>query len=277
MAHAKSAESDNLFGSTSQLHLEWVDRARLLFNYLRLSPGYWFAHNYPREQRISRAMSALNRQFLTSHQRYGDVYSQTFSEWIQNRQHLFRPKVTRLPRILTGQRDYLVDADDLLIHIPAGIRLPSAQTLASLLAPYSSSEKIDPRNNDCCSIRIKSLWKMLHLAYVRLLNPDIELWRVGVLAESVERFGSSLDPWAPRRLAKDSLKRRHLTLVVNRLLERGCLVAENAALGVFPADTRREGLQLRFDFENFEYGQRLRALGKDELIHSKERIRQLTK
>ena len=277
MADAKAEDTGSAFDLSAPTPTEWEDRARLFFNYLRLSPGYWLAHNYPQGRRIPRAMSLVHKQFLASHERYGDVYGQTFIEWMQGRENLFKPRVTQSPRVLTGKQHYRVDAEDLLIHISAGSNIPSSQTLAALLAPYSSERASNTAANGRCNIRLKSLWKMLYLAYVRLTNPDIELWRVGVLAKTVDRFGATLDPWGPRSLAKDSMKRRHLTLIVHRLLERGCLVAENAASGEFPRDTHREGMQLRFDFENLEYVRRLQTLGEFELANAQKRIRQLAK
>ena len=85
-------------------------------------------------------------------------------------------------------------------------------------------------------VRVASLWKIINLVYTRALNPDIEQWRVGALVKLVKAFEHCLDPWAARSVRGHEDMRRHMNLMVKRLLDRAALIAENAARDLFPND-----------------------------------------
>ena len=61
-----------------------------------------------------------------------------------------------------------------------------------------------------------------------------------------------------------------MNLMVRRWLDRGAVIAANAACGLFPSDEGHVGSanawrQIRFDFEDSSYVQRLFAHGHEEL------------
>jgi hypothetical protein len=97
------------------------------------------------------------------------------------------------------------------------------------------------------SIRYKTLWRALATVYERAKHPDIELWRVGLLANCVERFNGQLDAWATKKSAHHAQMRRHLTLIVVRMLVLAL-----------------EGSQLQFPFAELQLHNRLMTSGDAE-------------
>ena len=110
----------------------------------------------------------------------------------------------------------------------------------------------------------KMLWKSLNLVYVRALNPDLELWRAGALAMTVDRFVGRLDPWASKHKNTDAEMRNHMTQIVVRNQKQSLYLAEQAALGNFPNNNPPNNIQGRFDFEDDTFTKRIFASGKDE-------------
>jgi hypothetical protein len=113
--------------------------------------------------------------------------------------------------------------------------------------------------------------------YERAKHPNIELWRIGLLAQLVERFTDKLDPWCEKKSAKDAQMRRHLTLMTVRAIFLALVIAENAAQGFFPTRTPVSGEQLEFPFAQQRLHALLSAQGDAEyrviLAHATARVR----
>ena len=237
------------------------DLPRLLFNYLRISPSYALVCSSS-SRRLTRGTPEASRRVIETFRKYGDVYCKSFDAW--RGPHLAVSGNTTLPdQGLVGQTDYRKALGDTFITLSIPRNLPLKQQLSEcerlLRRSKASVEQISR-----VKIRSKTLWKALAAVYERAKHPDVELWRVGLLANCVERFNGQLDAWATKKLAQHAEMRRHLTLIVVRALFLALLVAENAAHGAFPERSAFSGPQLEFPFAELELHNRLMALGDEE-------------
>ena len=234
---------------------------RLFFNYLRISPSYALVCSAP-PQRLTKKTPAATRQLIETFRKHGDVYAQTFDAWrgpapavscnpTLPRQGLIGPATTNEYEC-GGYINLLVPS-----HLPLARQLLECERLLRCTIDTQRT-KTEP------SIRYKTLWRALATVYERAKHPDIELWRVGLLANCVERFNGQLDAWAIKKSAHHAQMRRHLTLIVVRMLVLALLVAENAALGAFPVKAPLEGSQLQFPFAELQLHNRLMTSGDAE-------------
>lgn len=242
---------------------------RLLFNYLRISPSYALVCLSP-PKRLARSTPSGSRQVIDTFRIYGDVYRRSYDAW--RGPHLaVSGKTTPPDQGLTGQRDCqeTLGDDFITLSIPRNLSLKEQLSECKRLLRCSKA----PRQQfSHVKIRTKTLWKALATVYERAKHPDIELWRVGLLANCVERFNGQLDAWATKKLAQHAEMRRHLTLIVVRTLFLALLVAENAAHGAFPARTPLPGIQMEFPFSELRLHHQLMASGDEEYREICQRV-----
>lgn len=247
------------------------DMARLFFNYLRLSPNYWTVCNSPINLRVYKNMDSNQRLAIESFRRYGNVFDIDYSDWHFNKEKILVNDFHPMVNIYQGNESNKINSEDHFIHIPKGAEIPTVSQLKQMLM------KLQPRNaSDFLAskikIRIKSLWKILDLVYTRALHPELEQWRIGALVKLVKDFGNDLDPWGPRSKKGVEEMRRHMNIIVKRWLDRGAVIAENAAHDLFPSDIGHINRQIQLDFGDQDYLTRLFRQGKIESDNARQRV-----
>jgi hypothetical protein len=245
------------------------DFTRLLFNYLRVSPNYWLVTQQSGHIRLHKNMHPDQRAAIKCYRRYGDVYNQGFDTWDQRNARHWQLPQQRKVELLSGVERERIQDQDAFVHLPWDAELPSAKQLHELLAAHRAKQAVVAAA-DQPRIRLTSLWKILHLVYTRAMHPDIEQWRVGAMVKLVKEFAHELDPWGARSKRGVEQMRRHMNLMVRRWLDRGAVIAANAACGLFPNDEGHVAdtdawRQIRFDFEDSSYLQQLFAQGHEEM------------
>jgi hypothetical protein len=234
---------------------------RLLFNYLRISPSYGLiCANGAR--RVTRITPEASRKVIKTFKQYGDVFGLNFDAWAGPA--LAASGYTTLPAqgLIRHVKPQTVDQGEYLtLHVPKNLPIRTQLIECERLLRLNAAP-LQPKLE--AVIRHKTLWKALATVYERAKHPDIELWRVGLLANCVERFNGKLDAWAAKKQAQHSEMRRHLTLIVVRFLVLALLVAENAAMGAFPVKLPLDSAQIEFPFAELELHNRLMASGDAE-------------
>lgn len=251
-----------------------ADYYRLLFNYLRISPSYALIC-HTASHRITPRTPLSSRRTIQTYRKYGDVYQSTFCQWSGPAQKTSGNRtLNEQPLLLSaGQTIRCPDGYDGFL-IPRHLGMQEKLRLARLLI-----EALPATDKPLAgqSIRLKTLWKALAVVYERAKHPNIELWRIGLLAQLVERFTDKLDPWCEKKSAKDAQMRRHLTLMTVRAIFLALVIAENAAQGFFPTRTPVSGEQLEFPFAQQRLHALLSAQGDAEyrviLAHATARVR----
>jgi hypothetical protein len=76
----------------------------------------------------------------------------------------------------------------------------------------------------------------------KMVNPGLENWRLGVYAKLSPSYSSVLDGKAPRqtRDSREAEDRVLMGKITSRSLQKYYYIAENAARGKFPCDTKVE-------------------------------------
>ena len=216
------------------------------------------------------------RAAISCYRRYGDVYNQGFDLWEQKNARYWQLPRRSAVGLYSGQERTLIQDQDAFVHLPFDAALPTARQIQDLLAAHRAKQALIAAAEKT-RIRSISLWKILQLVYTRAMHPDIEQWRVGALVKLVKEFAHELDPWGARSKRGVDQMRRHMNLMVRRWLDRGAVIAANAACGLFPSDEAQFAgpeawRQTRFDFEDSSYTQRLFAMGQGEMEFASARV-----
>ena len=239
------------------------DIKRLLFNFLRISPSYWSVCSNPKKIRLYKNMPAEHRNAVLCQRRYGDVFKKTYQAWSDLNPKLFVSHTGPAVGLYSSSEIGQIKAGDMFAHLPQSAPLPTDAQWLNMLEQLRRQRKADSLIKKL-KVRISSLWKILNLVYTRALHPDIEQWRVGALVQLVKDFAGKLDPWAARSKSGDEHMRRHMNIMVHRWLDRGAIIAENAAHDLFPNDQGSISKQIQFDFEDRDFVGRLFSLGDEE-------------
>ncbi len=252
------------------------DFARLLFNFLRVSPTYSLVAQQAGSIRLHKHMAEDQRAAIQCFRRYGDVYHLNFDAWSHQHARLWTQPVRQPVAVYSGPERRRIQDQDTFIHLPVGAELPSAKEWNGLLAEHRARQRLAVIA-ERTKIRASSLWKILHLVYTRAMHPDVEQWRVGAMVKLVKDFANDLDPWAARSKRGVEDMRRHMNLMVRRWLDRGAVIAANAVRGLFPNDVGSCSVpdnwqQIRFDFEDSRYIQQLFVQGRQELDFASARV-----
>jgi hypothetical protein len=202
-------------------------------------------------------MSPHTRATLLSYQRFGDVWSRDFEHWDAPGFSRSGNPTRRVEALPPDTDSVQSERNVTLVLVPN--ELPRAEKIDQFKAIVSADA--DTRH---LPVRPRTLWKNLAVVYLKARHPEAELWRIGLLAGAVERYKDRLDPGCTRKLARDAAGRRHLTLIVIRLLKNALAVSENAAVGLFPSADRQPWQQLHFPFADHRLDELLNSAEGDE-------------
>jgi len=249
------------------------DFARLMFNFLRCSHRYWLISQNTKKLRKHKGWPEQDKSALDCYRLFGDV-SGPFEPWAEHHKRKFIGHEEPIIEFQRGSEVRSLAANDLVLVIPQSYQVPSEEEWLKIRSKLKiksqlqeaalAAEKVVGNAIKQVAIRSSSLWKILNLVYLRAQFPEIEQWRVGAMAKLVKRFALVLDPWEARSRKGAEEPRHHMNLMVRKCLDRGALIAENAAQNIFPSDAGAISKQLRFDFEDSDFRTRLLSPGLDE-------------
>jgi hypothetical protein len=264
-----SSGREQISAARNQTH----DFARLMFNFLRCSHRYWLIGGCTKKLRKQKNWPIEDKSALDCYRRFGDV-SGPFEPWAEQHKRKFTNLDKPDMEFQRGSEVGSLAANDLVLVIPQNYQLPSEEEWlkirtklkiqCQLQEAAQAVSHVVSNTLKQVAIRCSSLWKILNLVYLRAQFPEIEQWRVGAMAKLVKRFAQVLDPWEARSRKGAEESRHHMNLMVRKCLDRGALIAENAAQNIFPSDQGAISKQLRFDFEDSDFRTRLLLPGLDE-------------
>ena len=250
--------SQQLTGKTAA---DTEEQLRLFFNFLRISPSYGLMDGARAAKRLTSKVHARTRRIIEVFRLLGDVHRIGFDQWAGPSLLVSRNKTANQQTLLINHTKlFVIDADCMVFSVPRNME--RAQQMAQF---HSLLKAHDPKPvKKYPSMRAKTLWKALACVYAKARHPDLELWRIGLLANAVESLKGKITPHEPRKLASHAVQRRHLTLIVARLILTALLVSENAAIGTFPSQEIDIGVQTEFAFAAHQLDELLSASGDEE-------------
>ena len=243
-------------------------RARLRFNFLKLSPSYAAGCHQLTNGRIKPKVNAQGRAVLKTIDRYGDVSKVKFKEWALTDSHLFVPNRDAI-EIHSGNALKSIARTDLVLCFPNGVNTMTDRDLLAFIHAHVSRGDALPR---LTPVAEKNLWKNIYLSYLTFSNPQEELWRLGAEAMLVDRFVGKINPAGKRMNSSQEHERRHLTLTVMRHRHWAFNIAEHAAVDDFPCKEQFGAVQGGFDFFDAERAEQLFAAGAEEFAHARAQV-----
>ena len=243
-------------------------RARLRFNFLKLSPSYAAGCHQLTNGRIKPKVNAQGRAVLKTIDRYGDVSKVKFKEWALTDSHLFVPNRDAI-EIHSGNALKSIARTDLVLCFPNGVNTMTDRGLLAFIKAHVPVGEALPR---LTPVAEKNLWKNIYLSYLTFSNPQEELWRLGAEAMLVDRLVGKINPAGKRMNSSQEYERRHLTMIVVRHRQWAFNVAEHAAVDDFPCKKRFGAVQGGFDFFDAERAQELFAAGAEEFAHARAQV-----
>ena len=243
-------------------------RARLRFNFLKLSPSYAAGCHQLTNGRIKPKVNAQGRAVLKTIDRYGDVSKVKFKEWALTDSHLFVPNRDAI-KIHSGNALKSIARTDLVLCFPNGVNTMTDRDLLAFIKANVPKADGDLR---LPPVVTKNLWKNIYLSYLTFSNPQEELWRLGAEAMLVDRLVGKINPAGKRMNSSQEHERRHLTLTVMRHRHWAFNVAEHAAVDDFPCKKQFGAVQGGFDFFDADRAEQLFAAGAEEFAHARDQV-----
>jgi len=243
-------------------------RARLRFNFLKLSPSYAAGWDQLAIGKIKPKVNAQGRTVLKTIDRYGDVCKVKFEEWVLTNSHLCVPDRDAI-EIHKGNALKSISKSDLVLCFPNGINKMADQDLLAFIHSHVPRGDALPR---LTPVAEKNLWKNIYLSYLTFSNPQEELWRLGAEAMLVDRFVGKINPAGKRMNSSQEHERRHLTLTVVRHRKWAFNIAEHAAMDDFPCKQQFGSTQGNFDFFDTDRAEQMFAAGAEEFAHARAQV-----
>jgi len=243
-------------------------RARLRFNFLKLSPSYAAGCHQFAIGGVKPKVNAQGKAVLKTIDRYGDVSKVKFKEWAQTISDLIVPSKEAI-EIHKGNALGAIRQSDLVLLFPNGVNTMTDQHLLAFI--HSHVPKGDALTR-LTPVAEKNLWKNIYLSYLAFSNPQEELWRLGAEAMLVDRLVGKINPAGRRMNSSQEHERRHLTLTVVRYRKWAFNVAEHAAVDDFPCKKQFGLEQGSFDFFDVDRADQLFAAGNEEFANARAQV-----
>ncbi len=236
------------------------------FEYLKLSPSYALAKKYRLGVLTTKEKKQLPKDFadvLKTYDDFGDVHQQIFKLWWLEKglSLMGTPTKQPTPQIITtlSANSKKNDVDELnqyihtnwkeigqpntlVLAIPLNIkRSRLMKEITQILSDSISNKPIQSKAKyqllqkkthlNSLKVGIKVLW-------LRALRPEADLWRIGAEADVSKTYSKEVDPKSTKKTTLTSQARQMLTIVTSRALLNATMVAENAARGIFPSNSK---------------------------------------
>jgi hypothetical protein len=248
-----------------------VASARLLYNYLRLSPTY-AAGCFHKLMGSKRRLNSQGQKVLSCVKRYRDVHHIRFEEWINGPGKVLLEQSSPLPQLMCAKSLTIKHESDLFIRFPKGVNaMPQLELLAMIAAMVptvsrqSSSVRLTP-------VVAKNLWRDLYLAYLIKNYPDAELWRLGAEAMLVDRFIGRIEPTGRRMNSSQDHERRLLVATVIRHRQWAANISEQAAIDNFPCKDAVPFMQHSLDLSGIDLTAQLRTHSQEEAMYARQQV-----
>ncbi len=243
-------------------------RARLRFNFLKLSSSYAAGCHQLTNGGVKPKVNAQGRAVLKTIGRYGDVSKVKFQEWALTNAHTYMPNRNAI-EIRSSEDLKSIARTDLVLCFPNGINTMTDKDLLAFIKANVPKANGDLR---LTSVVEKNLWKNIYLSYLTFCNPQEELWRLGAEAMLVDRLVGKINPAGKRMNSSEEHERRHLTLTVVRHRKWAFNIAEHAAMDDFPCKQQFGSTQGNFDFFDTDRAEQMFAAGTEEFAHARAQV-----
>jgi hypothetical protein len=269
-AAAKGAKSSLFHGGG-----RWAQRREVAFyllwkEYLAMSPSYDLARRMragqlPAETKLPDDFEAV----LSVYDDLGDVRHVSFDDWWVGTGMEFFGHHGDKPRVgfvatLSAKRADLAEqlqqkSDEYVqgrwveqgkqrsavVAIPLGLtKAQVAKQVAAILDQYPENQKGFVREGpkymlNGTKLDSKSLFKYIACLWLKAAKPDYTLWQIGAEAKLSTTYSDRLRGPKPSRHQQTD-DRTALKILTSRALNRGHMIAENAARGIFPSYAKCE-------------------------------------
>jgi len=240
----------------------------LMLEFMKLSPTYELARKANKEGLSKVEKKTLPKDFdqvLKTYDEFGDLSTITFNDWWKERgvyiygTNFEKPKVRLIANVeqkesvepafhraldhyFTVSRKQEGEAPALILSIPLGMNKRYILGQVTRLidqAGVSVPIKAQKANKALAAKRLRSapLFIMIHLLRNKVASPDLELWRLGVIAKVSPTNMVGLDAKATRVTSKTTDQRINLQILTSRFLLKAKRTMEHAARGNFPCST----------------------------------------
>lgn len=232
--------------------------------FLKFSPTYELACK-SRSGLLSRAEKKLLPEdfdlVLATYDQFGDIYKTSFDDWWKEKGCYLLgsalPKVTQIgfveknepfdsmfqksfERYFNVVRVNQGGAPSLILGIPLEV---TKRSLFKQISQMIDRTKVKPRKKyerapkafAAKRLRFIPLVKKLYLLALKINNPKLELWRMGVIAQISPSNMKGLDAHAKTKTQNTKSARDSMGALTSRYLLSARHIAENAARGEFPS------------------------------------------
>jgi hypothetical protein len=256
----------------------------LFFHYLRLSPSYELASKDSKGELSAEEKRKLPKDFKKVRETFallGDVQNTLYRYWWEkNGYQIFGVQsdyptvdvISVLPdrtkpdmeKIQGEVTNYLMEMSlrtnqtpSILVSIPINKQMKyDLWAVKEHLKIYKNLgkekiKKIKPKISlQGKRLNAQALVRGMGLLMFKMTKPELENWRLGVYAKLSPSYSSVLDRKAPRqtRDSREAEDRVLMGKITSRSLQKYSYIAENAARGKFPCDTKVE--TSFFDYKN---------------------------
>lgn len=240
----------------------------LMLEFMKLSPTYELARKANNEGLSRAEKKSLPKDFdqvLSTYEEFGDLSTITFNEWWKERgiyiygTDFEKPKVRLIANVEKGEKvdsafhralDHYFktfrvqegEVPSLILSVPLGMNKRYVLSQVTRLidqAGVSVPVKAQKAKKSLVAKRLRSapLFTMIHLLRNKAANPNLELWRLGVIANVSPANMEGLDAKAVKVTSKTTDQRINMQILTSRFLLKAKRTVEHAARGNFPCST----------------------------------------
>lgn len=240
----------------------------LMLEFMKLSPTYELARKANNEGLSRAEKKSLPKDFdqvLSTYEEFGDLSSIPFNEWWKERgiyiygTDFEKPKVRLIANVEKGEkvdptlhraldhyfsvhRQQEGEVPSLILSVPLGMNKRYVLSQVTKLIDQAGvvvPVKAQKAKKSLVAKRLRSapLFTMIHLLRNKAANPDLELWRLGVIAKVSPANMEGLDAKATKVTSKTTDQRINMQILTSRYLLKAKRMVEHSARGNFPKST----------------------------------------
>ena len=261
----------------------------LMLEFLRISPSYELARKSRMEGLTKEEKKLLPKDFelvLKTYDDFGDVSNIRFDEWWLTKglyiygTEFAKPRTRLIANVV---KDEEIDQNfhraldhhfekirpeegkgpALILSVPLGINKRTVLAQISKLIDQSKVEipakaKKSARPLDAKRLRKDPLLIAINVLWNKAKDPEIDLWRLGVLAKVSPKHMDGLDVRAQKLTSKTTDQRMKMGILTSRALKKSKQICEQAARGKFPNSSP-------IDLPEFDWGEIYKKIVKARL------------
>lgn len=240
----------------------------LMLEFMKLSPTYELARKANNEGLSKAEKKSLPKDFdqvLATYEEFGDISTISFNDWWESKgiyiygSEFQKPQVRLIANVekdekIEPQFHYALDryfkvmrvaegeVPSLILAVPLGMNKRYLMKQITLLINKAGVEvpvRAKKAKKELTAQRLRSapLFTMLHLLRNKVANPNLELWRLGVIAKVSPANMNGLDAMAAKVTSKTTDQRINMQILTSRYLLKAKRLVEHSARGNFPRST----------------------------------------